>query len=87
MQIVTDSSETDIHREKGIGHSHMPYYPRLCRTIWGRTETEQITSRAAKDSRVAKQVIGPRFSQSWLNHLSGENPVVMNTVVESRVSG
>ena len=82
-------------REKSLGHSHLPHYPRLCRMIFGRTETVQITSRAAKDcsylyeiprSRVAKHVIGPRFSQSWLDHLSDESLVVVNIAVESCVS-
>ena len=52
--------------------------------ILGRTEMVPLTSRATEDcshvfeihpSRVAKQVIGPRFPRSWLDRLSDWNLV------------
>ena len=64
--------------------------------IFGRTENGgKLHPRAAKDcsylyeiprSRVAKHVIGPRFSWSWLDHVSDESLVVVNIAVESCVS-
>ena len=82
MKVVTDPLETDVHsREKSIGHSYLPFYPRLRPIILGRTETVQISYRATKDcfylceippSRVATQTIGPRVLRSWLDHLADE---------------
>ena len=69
-------------RERSIGRAHLPYCPRLRRTILVRSETVQITIRDTKDcfylyevppSRVLKQVIGPRTPRSWLEHLDDES--------------
>ena len=60
------------------------------------SETVQITVRDTKDcfylypvppSRVAKQMIGPRITRSWLEHLDAENSDVVDTdQIESWVS-
>ena len=80
MKVGTNSLETDVHWiavRKASGQ-----------IILGGTDMVQITSRATKDcsylyeippSRVAKQVIGPRFPPGWLYHWSDENLVVRQT--------
>ena len=71
-----------------IGRAHLPSCPRLRCRIFGKSETLQITIRDTKGcfhlyevppSRVAKQVIGPRITRSWLEHLDDENSDVVDT--------
>ena len=78
-QFIGDTRPLDS-REKSIGHSHLPYYPRLCPVILAGTEMVQITSRAINDCSYLFE-IPPSRSQSWLDHLSDENLVAVNTVV------
>ena len=82
-------------RERSIGSAHLPYCPRLRRVVLGKPDTVQITIRDTKDcfylyevppSRVAKRVIGPRISQSWLEHLDGA-PAVAKDEGRDRLIG
>ena len=75
-------------RERSIGCAHLPCCTRLRRMILEKARTVQITIRDTKDcfyldevppSRVTKQVIEPRTTQSWLEHLDDENWYLIDT--------
>ena len=68
-------------REGSVGRAHLPCCPRLGRLIIGKSETVQTTVRDTIEcfylyevplSCVTRQVIGPRVTRSWLEHLDDE---------------